>query len=92
MTKNDILNNIAAGTGLSKSTCETVLDAFIEETKHCLLKGEKILIKGFLSLEVKQKEARKGRNPKTNEVVTFPASKSVKCQVSKLIKDAVNGR
>jgi nucleoid DNA-binding protein len=92
MTKNDIINNIAAGTGYSKTECEAVIDTFVEEIKACLIKGEKLLIKGFMSIEVKQKEARKGRNPQTNTVVTFPPTKIIKCQISKLIKDAVNGK
>lgn len=90
MTKSEVINNIASTTKLPKSSCESVIDAFADEVKDCLIKGDKLIIKGFMSFEVKQNEERKGRNPQTNEIVTFPASKSVRCQISKLIKDAIN--
>lgn len=90
MGKNEILTNIANNTGLSKSSCELVIDNFAEEIKKSLIKGDKIMIKGFMSFEITERPERKGRNPQTKEVVTFPAVKSVKCKLSKAIKEAIN--
>lgn len=68
--------------------CNTLVDIITE----ALLNNEKILWKGFISMEVIERAERKGRNPSTNELVTFPPVKSVNCRISKAIKDAVNGK
>ncbi len=92
MTKSDIINRIADRTGLSKTACESVIDIFADEVKNCLVDGDKLIIKGFIGFEVSERPERDGRNPKTGEVSTFPAVKSVKCKISKAIKDAINGK
>lgn len=92
MTKSDVINNISDRSGLSKTACESVIDIFSDEVKNCLIKGDKLIIKGFIGFEVSERPERDGRNPKTGEVSTFPAVKSVKCKISKAIKDAVNGK
>lgn len=100
MTKSKIINNITKKINesqieenkLTKTLCEAVIDGLIDEVKDCLVKGEKLTIKGFITIEVHDRSERMGRNPKTGEVDTFPASKSIKCKVSRSIKDAVNGK
>lgn len=92
MTKSEIISNIAETTNLPKTACEAVIDSFSDEVKKCLVNGDKLIIKGFISLEVNERPEREGRNPKTGAVDTFPAVKSVKCRISKAIKDAVNGK
>lgn len=92
MTKSEIINNIADKTELSKAACESVIESLAEEIKNCLVNGDKIIFKGFIGFEVSERPERKARNPKTGEIDTFPAVKSVKCKISKAIKDAVNGK
>lgn len=92
MTKSEIINNIAEKTEFSKSVCESVIDCFADEVRDCLVRGDKLLIKGFIGFEVNERPEREGRNPKTGEVDTFPAVKTVKCKISRAIKDAVNGK
>lgn len=92
MTKSDIINKISGRSGLTKTVCESVIDIFADEVKKCLVDGDKLIIKGFIGFEVSERPEREGRNPKTGEVITFPAVKSVKCKISKAIKDAVNGK
>lgn len=92
MTKTDIISNISAEAEIPKSTCEAVLDAFAEEVKKCLVNEDKLVMKGFISFEVSERPEREGRNPQTGEVTTFPSVKTVKCRISKAIKDAVNGK
>lgn len=92
MTKNELVNNIAAKTGLPRMACENVIDVFADEIKKCLINGDKLLLKGFMKFEVTERPAREGRNPQTDEVVLFPPVKSVKCKICKEIKDAVNMR
>ena len=97
MSRTEIIRQVAkriyGNTGeneIQKSTqiCDTIVDIFIE----ALMKKEKILWKGFMSVEVVEHGERKGKNPQSNEVVTFPPVKSIKCKMSKLIKDMVNGK
>lgn len=92
MTKSNIITKISDRMGLSKTTCESVIDIFADEVKNCLVNGDKLIIKGFMSFEVSERPERDGRNPKTGEISTFPAVKSVKCKISKAIRDAINRR
>ena len=66
--------------------CDTLVDIFTD----ALINGEKITWNGFLTVEVVERGQRCGRHPQTNEVVTFPPSKSIKCKISKIIKDIIN--
>ena len=90
MGKNELITNISNKTGISKTSCEAVIDEFAEEIKKTLIAGDKVMLKGFMSIEITERPEREGRNPQTGKVVTFPAVKSVKCKVSKAIRDAVN--
>lgn len=92
MTKSNIITKISDRMGLPKTTCESVIDIFADEVKNCLVNGDKLIIKGFMSFEVSERPERDGRNPKTGEISTFPAVKSVKCKISKAIRDAINRR
>lgn len=97
MTENDLVNNVynklkGSPQVPSKSSCRAIVDTFIDEIKDCLVVGDKVVLKGFMSFEVKERPAREGRNPQTGKVVTFPAVKTIKCKLSKAIKDAVNGK
>ncbi len=68
--------------------CDTLVDIFTD----ALLEDKKIIWKGFLSVEVAERGARKGRHPQTKEIVTFPPVKTINCKISKSIKEAVNGK
>lgn len=76
----------------SKALCEEIIDGFTEEVKNCLLSGERVILRGFATFEVHERKEREGRNPKTGDIVKFPAVKSIRCKMSKSIKDAVNGK
>jgi len=71
------------------SECTQMYDYFEEVVKEALMHGEKIVLKGFLTFSVKNRSARKARNPKTNEIETFPSVRVVHCSASKALKDAV---
>lgn len=90
MGRNELITNISQKTGLPKASCESVIDMLAEEIKESLIKGDKVIIKGFMNFEINERPERKGRNPQSGEVVVFPAVKSVKCKMSKIIKDAIN--
>jgi DNA-binding protein HU-beta len=90
MGGNKLMTNISQKTGYSKEVCESVINTFAEEIKESLINGEKIIIKGFMSFEINERPERNGRNPKTGEVVSFPPVKTIKCKISKAIKEAIN--
>lgn len=96
MSKAEIIKQIAEkmyGNVNDKSIQQSTAfcDTLEEIIKNALLDGDKILWKGFISMEVVERAERKGRHPQTDEIVVFPSVKSIKCRVSKAIKDAVNG-
>ena len=94
MSKTDIIKKVAERIygNTSESTIQQVTqfcDTLVEVFTDALIEGEKISWKGFLSVEVVERGQRSGRNPQTNKVVVFPPSKSIKCKLSKIIKDVV---
>ena len=97
MSKAEIIKQIAEkmyGNVNDKSIQQSTAfcDTLEEIIKNALLDGDKILWKGFIRMEVVERAERKGRHPQTDEIVVFPSVKSIKCKVSKAIKDAVNGK
>lgn len=92
MTKNDIVESVSRKTKQSKSVCEETIDIFINEIKKSLIKGDRVVIKGFAVFETYERPEHKARNPKTGEIEKFSATKSVKCRISKAIKDIINGK
>jgi DNA-binding protein HU-beta len=69
MTKADIIDRIANGTGLTKIDTEAVVDGFFKTIIDALADGNGIEIRGFGSFRVKKKNARNARNPRTGEKV-----------------------
>lgn len=91
MNKTDLVNSIAAKTGLSKKNSEAALNAVISSIEEALEKGEKVVLVGFGTFEVRQRAERKGRNPQTKEEIVIPASKAPVFKAGKGLKDKVNG-
>ncbi len=78
MNKGELIDAIAANSGLTKADSRKALDAFIEATENTLKKGERVALVGFGSFSVSKREARKGRNPQTNKEINIPAKNVVK--------------
>lgn len=89
MTKAELLGVMAENSGLSKKDCEAALNAFTTAVENALKDGDKIQLTGFGSFEVKTRSERTGRNPKTKEVITIPASKVPVFKAGKSLKEAV---
>lgn len=89
MTKAELIDKIASGAGLSKADASRALDATLDAVKASLKKGQKVTLVGFGTFSVSKRKARKGRNPKTGQVINIPASKSPKFSAGKAFKDAV---
>ena len=90
MTKADLVNVVAADTGLTKKDAEAALNSAIAAVTAALKDGDKVQIFGFGTFEVKATAAREGRNPKTGEAITIAAAKKPAFSASKVLKDALN--
>ena len=90
MNKAELISAIADKTGLSKKNAEASVNAFVDVVGGALTGGDKVQLVGFGSFEVKKREARVGRNPKTKAAINIPASKSPVFKPGKALKDSVN--
>ena len=89
MNKTDLIAAVAESAGLSKKDTERVVNAALDAITAALCKGEKVQISGFGTFEVKDREARVGRNPHTKEAIEIPATKVPGFKASKTLKDTV---
>ena len=89
MNKTELVAVIAENAGLTKKDAERVLNAAIDTITASLVKGEKVQISGFGTFEIKDREARIGRNPHTKEAIDIPATRVPTFKPSKALKDNV---
>lgn len=89
MNKNELINAVAERANITKKDAEIAVSATFEAITDALCDGEKIQLVGFGSFEVKKREARVGRNPKTKEAIEIPATKAPVFKAGKLLKDSV---
>ena len=89
MNKSELVSAIASQAGLSKKDAEKAVVAFMDEVTAALKKGDKVSLVGFGTFEVKQRAERIGRNPRTKEQITIPASKTPLFKAGKSFKDAM---
>jgi DNA-binding protein HU-beta len=91
MTKADIVEKIALGTGLTKLETEAIVEGFLNTVIQALSEGRGIEIRGFGSYKVKKKRARNARNPRTGEKVYVGEHFVPTFKFSKDFKEAVDG-
>ena len=89
MNKTELIAAVAESAGLTKKDAERVLNAAIDTITGSLVKGEKVQISGFGTFEIKDREARIGRNPHTKEAIDIPATRVPTFKPSKALKDNV---
>lgn len=90
MNKTELVAAVSEKSGISKKDAERVVSATFDIITAELAKGEKVQISGFGAFEVKEREARVGRNPRTKEAIEIPASKAPAFKASKALKDTVS--
>lgn len=90
MNKTDLINSIATKSGLNKKNSEAALNAFVSSVEESLAGGDKVVLVGFGTFEVRSRAARKGRNPQTKQEITIAASKAPVFKAGKGLKDTVN--
>ena len=89
MNKTELIAAVAAKTGLTKKDVEVIVSATFDTVAQELAKGEKVQVSGFGIFEVKDREARVGRNPHTKEAIQIPATKIPAFKAAKALKDKV---
>ena len=87
MNKAELVDAIAAGSGISKADSKRALDAFINATTDTLKSGDRVSLVGFCSFSVSERAARKGRNPQTGAEITIAAKKVVKFKAGTELSD-----
>lgn len=90
MNKNELVRAIANNAGITLKDAGIALDGFIAAITDGLNAGEKIQISGFGTFEIKEKPAREGINPKTQEKISISASKIPTFKFGKAYKDSFN--
>ena len=89
MNKTELVAGVAEKAGLTKKDAEKAVNALFESVQQELIAGGKVQMIGFGTFEVKERAARKGRNPRTGEECLIPASRVVKFTPGKALKEAV---
>ena len=90
MNKQQLVEAMATNANMTKVDAEKALKAFIDTVTEELKNGGKVQLVGFGTFEVTERAERQGRNPKTGEAITIPASKSPKFKAGRSLKDIVN--
>ena len=90
MNKTELISAMSENANMTKVDTEKALKAFIDTVTEELKNGGKVQLVGFGTFEVAERAERQGRNPKTGETITIPASKSPKFKAGKALKDIVN--
>lgn len=90
MNKTELIAAVAQRCGMSRKDAEKAVSATLDTITATLVSGEKVQLAGFGGFEVKTREARVGRNPRTNEAMEIPASKAPVFKPSKTLKEAVD--
>lgn len=90
MNKNDLIDAIAADTDLTKVQAKKALESVINNISKALTDGDSVQLVGFGSFKVKHRNERTGRNPKTKETITIPASDVPAFVAGKELKEKVN--
>ena len=89
MNKTELIAVVSQAAGMTKKDTERVLNAALDAITAALVNGEKVQLSGFGTFELKDREARVGRNPHTKESVEIPATTVPVFKASKVLKDTV---
>lgn len=90
MNKKDIVEAIHGRVGFSKRDTAAMVDKALEFLKAALAEGDSVMISAFGRFSVREKKARKGRNPMTGETIMLPGRKVVTFKVSRALKEQIN--
>lgn len=89
MNKGELVDAIAAKANVTKKEADAVLSATLDTILETVANGEKVTLVGFGTFEVRERQAREGRNPATGQPIQIPATKVPAFSAGKLFKDKV---
>ncbi|ARD49445.1 HU family DNA-binding protein [Sporosarcina sp. P26b] len=89
MNKTELINSVAEAAGLTKKDATKAVEAVFDTIQSTLANGDKVQLIGFGNFEVRERAARKGRNPQSGEEIEIAASKVPAFKAGKALKDAV---
>ena len=90
MNKTELISAVAEKAGITKKDTEAVISATLDAITEALSKGDKVQLAGFGIFEVKKREARTGRNPRTGEAMEIAATKIPSFKAYNGLKDSVS--
>jgi DNA-binding protein HU-beta len=90
MNKNDLIEHIAQEYELTKTFARDLVDNVFQTITDTVQKGEEVSLFGFGKFKLVERKARKGRNPQTGEAIKIAASKNLKFESAKSLKDTLN--
>lgn len=91
LTKSNIVESVYSRTELTKKESSNCVNEVLELMKETLEGGEEIKVSGFGKFEVRKKDERIGRNPRTGDEILIPERKVLRFKVSQVLKDELNG-
>lgn len=91
LTKAKIVDTVYSRTDLTKQDASDYVNEVLELMKETLEGGEEIKVSGFGKFEVRHKDERMGRNPRTGDEILIPERKVLRFKVSQVLKDELNG-
>jgi DNA-binding protein HU-beta len=90
MTRQDLIDDIAETTGISKQAATAALDAVLEAIPEALARGEEVRLVGFGTFSAHIRAASEGRNPRTGEPLSIPERRVPKFKAAKRFTEALN--
>ncbi len=89
MNKTELIAVVAEKAEVTQKEAELVLTAMVDTIQEMLAQGEKVVLTGFGTFEVRHRVARKGRDPRTGQEIKIPAQRTPAFRAGKGLKDAV---
>ncbi|MEB3212373.1 MAG: HU family DNA-binding protein [Cyanobacteria bacterium J06626_14] len=89
MNKGELVDKIAEKSGVTKKQADAILSAALDSIIEAVSDGQKVTLVGFGTFEPRDRKAREGRNPKTGEALTIPATTVPAFSAGKLFKEKV---
>ena len=90
MTKAELVEEVAKASELTKKDAERLVEIVFQSLIETLNKGEKIELRGFGSFRLRERNSRRGRNPKTGSSVDIPAKRVAYFKPGKELREIIN--
>ena len=91
LTKDDLIQTLYDQSGFSKQKARTTIETVFELVKKALESGDDVLVSGFGKFIVREKAARRGRNPATGEDLTLDPRRVITFKCSGVMRDRIDG-